>query len=286
MSSATWLPAFQAALPASATTRGADRAGVEAALVLAIERGVAACPELDPLAFARYLASRCDGDMLDHLEAIDAVELAQVWACAGGDAVAIARFERAYFSELRLGAARLRCTADELDEVAQEVRRMLFADAPPRILALTARGDLRALLRLMALRSAISARRKAGRAPVADDDLDLLDDSDSPMTAVAKQQHRDAFRAALTAALAALPPRDRTILRMHALDGVPLAALATMHRVDRATISRWLAAARESIYRETRRALGAQRGIAHADFDSFIDLLRSRFEVSLRAALA
>ena len=73
---------------------------------------------------------------------------------------------------------------------------------------------------------------------------------------------------------------------MHALDGVSLAALATMHRVDRATISRWIAAARETIYRETRRALTAQRGVAAADFDSFVDVLRSRFELSLRDALA
>ena len=97
---------------------------------------------------------------------------------------------------------------------------------------------------------------------------------------------RAAIRAALAAALATLAPRDRTVLRLHALDGVPLAALATMHGVDRATISRWIAAAREAVYRETRRALAAGQGIAAADFDSFIDVIRSRFEVSLRAALA
>ena len=103
---------------------------------------------------------------------------------------------------------------------------------------------------------------------------------------MAKDQHRTAFRAALAAALATLSARDRTVLRMHALDGVPLAALATMHGVDRATISRWIAAARDAIYRETRRQLAAARGVAAADFDSFIDVIRSRFEVSLRAALA
>jgi hypothetical protein len=59
-----------------------------------------------------------------------------------------------------------------------------------------------------------------------------------------------------------------------------------MHRVDRATISRWIAAARDTSYRETRRALAAGHGIAAADFDSFVDVIRSRFEVSLRDALA
>ncbi len=279
------LAGFQAALAPAA--RGSDQAEVGAAISAAVDRGLASCPELDRVEFAAYLGRRCDGDPLDFLDRIDAAELALVWACARGAGAAIARFERSYFGELRVGAARLRCTDDELDELTQDVRRALFAGEPPRVLEMTARGDLRALLRLMALRSAISARRRAGRAPLVDDaDLELVDDGDSPMALVAKDQHRAGFRTALAAALATLSPRDRTVLRMHALDGVPLAALATMHGVDRATISRWIAAARAVIYRETRRALAAQHGIAAADFDSFVDLIRSRFEISLRAALS
>lgn len=282
------LAAFVAGLPDGAAAP--DRAALAAPLAAAVAAGLAACPELDAAALAGYLARRCPpGAALDHLDHLDGAELALAWACAGGATAAIARFEARYFGELRVGVARLGCSADELAEVTQEVRRALFADAPPRLLALTARGDLRALLRLMAVRAAISARRRTGRAPVTDGDDDalaLLDDAPSPSARVARGQHRDAFRTALTAALATLSPRERTVLRMHALDGVSLAALATMHRVDRATISRWIAAARETIYRETRRALTAQRGVAAADFDSFVDVLRSRFELSLRDALA
>ena len=287
MSAAAIARAFWAALPPGADAQ--DRAAVEAALGDAVARGVAACAELDAVGLAGYLARRCPpGDVLDHLERVDPVELALVWACAGGDGAAITRFERAYFGELRAGSARLGCTADELAEVTQELRRALFATAgAPRLLELTARGDLRALLRLMALRGAISLRRRAGRAPLVDDaDLALIDDGEAAPALLARDQHRAAFRTALAAALAALSPRDRTVLRLHALDGVPLAALATMHGVDRATISRWIAAARDAIYRETRRRLAAEQGIAAADFDSFVDVIRSRFEVSLRAALA
>lgn len=277
---------LEAFLTAATTATIGERDTVSAALRDRLDEGRAACPDLPTARLASYLGQRCPtGDAADFLERVDGGELAIACACADGGA-AIARFEARYFGELRVGVSRLRCTDDELAEVTQEVRRLLFADTPPRLLTLTGRGDLRALLRLMALRVAISARRKALRTPVvADDDLELLDDGSSVGTRLARADHRQAFRAALATALAALSPRDRTLLRMHTLDGVPLAALATMHRVDRATISRWLAAAREEIYRSTRRALAAQAGVAAADFDSFVDVIRSQFDVSLRDAL-
>ena len=58
----------------------------------------------------------------------------------------------------------------------------------------------------------------------------------------------------------------------------------TMHRVDRSTISRWIARARQFVLAETRRQLAAD-GVAPEHFDSFIDVLRSNFELSLRRML-
>ena len=45
--------------------------------------------------------------------------------------------------------------------------------------------------------------------------------------------------------------------KVRALDGVSLAALATMHRVDRATISRWIAAARRCTSLRCSKLLGS-----------------------------
>jgi DNA-directed RNA polymerase specialized sigma24 family protein len=213
-SDADLLAAFVAALPASATAP--EPAVLGPALAAVVARGCAACPEVAPIALAGYLGRRCPGGaVLDHLEALDGEELALAWACADGASAAIARFEARYFGELRVGVARLGLTADELAEVTQEVRRMLFADEPPRLLGLTARGELRALLRLMAVRAAISARRRAGRAPLVDDGddpLGLLDDAPSPSAQVARAQHREALRGALAVALAALsPPRPHDL---------------------------------------------------------------------------
>jgi RNA polymerase sigma-70 factor (ECF subfamily) len=138
----------------------------------------------------------------------------------------------------------------------------------------------------MALRAGISLRRKQGRAALAGDALlDLPDTGDSPSLLVVKHEHRDKFRAALAAAVDALPPRDRALLKLHDLDGVGLAKLAVMHGVDRSTISRWLARARDAVYAETRRQLTARYGVDRADFDSFIDVIRSRFGASVHRML-
>jgi hypothetical protein len=254
-------------------------------------RAVRPAPRSTPIALAGYLGRRCPpgGAVLDHLEALDGEELALAWACADGASAAIARFEARYFGELRVGVARLGLTADELAEVTQEVRRMLFADAA----AAAPRAD---------------RPRRAARAPPPDGGAGRDQRAPTGRSRAAGRRRRRSARAPRRRAVAERPggagpaPRGaarragggagRAVTprphdpRLHALDGVSLAALATMHRVDRATISRWIAAAREQIYRETRRALTAQRGVAAVDFDSFVDVLRSRFELSLRDALA
>jgi len=246
--------------------------------------------EVDRAAFLGYLGARFEGpDIRDYFERIDGAELLLVFACAGRDARALARFERDYFGEIRVGASRLRCAADELDDVTQEVRRALFvprADGTVPIATMTARGDLRALIRLIALRAGISLRRKQGRAPLGDQPLvDVFDDVDSPSQLVLKHQHRQRFRAALEVAMDALDARDRALLKLHSIDAVPLAKLAAMHRVDRSTISRWLQRAREAVCAETRRQLVLQYGVDRDGLDSFVDVIRSNFGASMQRLL-
>jgi hypothetical protein len=270
------LAAFVAGLPDGALAP--DAAALGAPLAAAVTAGLAACPELDAAALAGYLARRCPpGVALDHLERLDGAELALAWACADGATAAIARFEARYFGELRVGVARLGCTADELAEVTQAVRRALFADAPPRLLALTARGELRALLRLMAARAAIDLRRRTGRAPVTDGDDDalaLLDDAPSPSAQVARGQHRDAFRAALTAALADAvaarahdPPHARARRRLarrpgHHAPGRPRHHLALDRRGARDDLPRDPARAHRPARRRRRRLRLVRRRLA------------------------
>lgn len=264
----------------------------EAQLQQAFEAARATYPGLSgaPADFFRYLGSRYPGpDVGEYLDQINVAELYLAWACIWGDRRALSIFDRSYLPEVRAGASRLRCAEDELDDITQEVRRRLLAprpDGPPRLATLTARGDLRALIRLMALRAGISLRRQHGRELPADDHiLEVAGSDGSPAVEFLKQEHRELFGRALERALARLEPRTRSALKLHSIEGVPLAKVATMYRVDRSTVTRWIQRARADILADTRRALIAE-GIAPDHFDSFLDVLRSNFEVSLQRLLA
>lgn len=212
-----------------------------------------------------------------------------VLACAHADLRAQRTFEAEYFKELRVGAARLRCSDDELDEISQAVRRSLFSPGPDGRAAIvdkTARGDLRALLRLMAIRAGISLRRRKDL-PLASDEalLAVVDGELSASGELIRAEHRAQFRIALEAAIAELAAKDRTLLRLHEVDGVTLAALARMYQVDRSTITRRLARVRAAILAGTRAQLSERFGVGPEQFESFIDVICSDFGVSIRGLL-
>lgn len=249
--------------------------------------------------FFAFLGERCAAvgpargdaaEVMAWLERHDAAELGLALACAELEPRAVRRFEGDYFAEIRIGVSRLRCSDDELDEVTQSVRRALFErgdDGRAKLLHRTARGDLRALLRVMALRAGLSARRRRDPTAARDDLLDLaVDGGTRASLALVKREHRQHFREALEAALAELSSKERTVLRLAEVDGVPPRRLATMYRVDRSTITRWLARARADVLAATRRQLRARFGIAHDDFERFVDVIRSDFGVSIHRLLA
>ena len=244
-------------------------------------------PQSDAHAFVTYLGRRCDAqDGVAFLERLDVEAATLAFACRDGDDAALRRFEATYFREVEVGASRLRCSPDELDEIRQATREALFSAGPdgrPKVLEMTGRGDLRALIRLIALRAGISRRRKQGRHAGEGDDaiLALEDLGPTASLALVKAEHRARFSAALEAAIAHLDPKSRTLLRMYELDGVDQAALGRMHRVDRSTIARWLARARKDLLKHTRRELEQRFGVRHGELESFLDVLRSGFDVSV-----
>ncbi|MCH9688136.1 MAG: hypothetical protein K0V04_42285 [Deltaproteobacteria bacterium] len=246
---------------------------------------------VDAAQYFQYLAQRCDrADVGDFIHQLDGPQLYLALACAHGDDRAVRRFEHEYFEEVRTGASRLRCAPDELDEITQRVREALFGAAPDgraKLVHMTGRGDLRALVRLVALRAGISLRRRQGRLPADGGDglVDVARLGDSPSLMLVKREHRERFVVALRAALATLDAKPRTVLRLREVDGLSQARLATMYRVDRSTITRWLTRARTDVLAETRRQLTALYGVGHHDFDSFVDVIRSNFAASIHRML-
>ena len=102
----------------------------------------------------------------------------------------------------------------------QIVRGHMFVGvngAPARVGEAATKGDLRGLVRIIAIRTALNQRRPTKRQDPLDDSpmLEMLAAvDDSPELAVLKDQQRQAFKTALEQALTTLTPRDRNVLRM------------------------------------------------------------------------
>src|SRR5262249_21587204 len=114
----------------------------------------------------------------------------------------------------------------------------------------------------------------AVRSPAPDAELQVL-----------KQTSQKEFREALHAALAGLAPRERNILRLHYLDGIPAARIAELYEVNAWTISRAMSGAREKLFDETRRLLGERLRMSAAQIDSLVGLVMSRLDLSLSRVL-
>jgi RNA polymerase sigma-70 factor (ECF subfamily) len=83
-----------------------------------------------------------------------------------------------------------------------------------------------------------------------------------------------------------MPRRDRNLLRLHFLGGVTLEQLAQMYGVHRATVVRWLAAAREAVLAATRDHVAHAIGAPASELDEMFSLVKSRVELSVERMLA
>lgn len=253
--------------------------------------GAAQHPGIDEPPALRGLLAACLARGARDLEA-RAADLYLAAACVAGDAAAIARLDATLPAVVRPALARLGVPAADDDEIVQRLRVALLVagDAGPcGLAAYSGRGELRAYLRAVAVRIALK-RIQREPAPLANDATDLLawlpDATDSPELALVKQRCRDDLRGAFAAALAALSPRERTLLRQHYIDGLTVDALGPLHQVHRATCARWIEAARVKILRGVRNHLRSRLELDDDALDSAIALVRSQLDLSLCRHLA
>jgi RNA polymerase sigma-70 factor (ECF subfamily) len=202
-------------------------------------------------------------------------------ACANGDPAALAAFE-SYLARVPLYLAGN--PPDVVDEVRQRLRVLLFTGERPRIRGYSGRGSLASWLKVAAVRTCSNLRRDertreaATRSPA------------EPGTDVERAQlqarYKTDFEAALKRALELLEPRERTLLKLHFLDGVSLDKLALMFDLSRATMGRRVASAREHAVEATFAELRARLDASDSEVQSLVHLVQSQLELSLRQALA
>jgi RNA polymerase sigma-70 factor (ECF subfamily) len=235
------------------------------------------------------LAGKLAADDAPPLASLDAAELHLAVACARGDTAALVAFERDHLSVVAVALAGMKLPAATVDDVRAAVRDKLLvgdgAGRAPRIVDYAGRGRLRGLVQVTATRLAIDRVRREGRETALPDASAIAAIGDVELSLI-KAQYRDAFVAGFTAAVAELPRRDRNVLRLHLLGGVTLEQLARMYGVHRATVVRWLAAARDALHAATRAQVAARLHAPADELDEMFALVQSRVELSLERLLA
>ncbi|MBI5542269.1 MAG: sigma-70 family RNA polymerase sigma factor [Deltaproteobacteria bacterium] len=209
-------------------------------------------------------------------------------ACLEGDPAAMAHLDRLIRSVSRRALARVGIAAD-LDEVCQQVRSKLLLGqrGPPKLGEYSGHGPLSRWLQTVVLRQALNERRHEARAegaatrclaadlqPLADPEIDFL-----------RRRYREDFDGAFAGALAGLSDRERSLLRLHLIDGLSYSQLAVPYQVERSTICRWLRTTREKLVEQTRARLAERLALSDSELDSLMRLLCNEIDVSIGGLL-
>ncbi len=207
-------------------------------------------------------------------------------ACAHGVADAVKHFDAEHLAHVADFVARIDSTPAFADEVRQRLRHRLLVgtpEEPARVLGYSGRGPLGGWLRVCAVREARAIAKDHRRndpifKEVASDDVD-------PELAHLKRKYGEAVSEAFRRALDSLDGDDRTMLRMHYLDGLTIEEVGALFKMSRATAARTMSRARQRLVDAVREDLADVLGVGRGEADSLLAFVRSRIDVSLRKHL-
>jgi RNA polymerase sigma-70 factor (ECF subfamily) len=135
----------------------------------------------------------------------------------------------------------------------------------------------------MATRVAIDMRRAGNKFidGAGDELLELPAADPDPALAAVRRECKQHFAPAFESAMAALERRERNLLRLHVVDGVPLEALARSYRVHKTTVVRWLVKARAHLFDAVCAELARRMGLGRDEAVRWVADIRSQVELSL-----
>lgn len=282
---------------------------VEARIEAAARAAAAQLPmlKLPVEPFAAVLAERVrqlaatDGEVEAVLGQLALGDLYLAWGCVQRAPAALAMLEATCLLPLSRAIAQIDPSPAFVDEALQQVRERLLcvggldgahgqgSQVQPRIASYLGQGSLRRWVRAAALRVALNLRRSE-RAPIhqsAEPDAlaDVATAQLDPELALVKARYRPALKAAFAQAVASLSSRERNVLRLHLMDGLPAEQIGQMYGVHRVSVARWLGQLRQQLLCETRKHLHKSLALSAEDLDELQGLFDSQLTLSLSRLL-
>jgi len=235
----------------------------------------------------RFAALARDAGVSDDGLSVCAGDFFLACAAGDGDAGALRAIEERYLARLPVRIRRLGSSPASIPDIMQMVRLRLFSGEAPRIRAYNASIPLEQWIKVIAIRTAISAHRKELSASAAEAAAPeaLVRSSTDVATTLMKEQHKRELESAIVRLFTQLTPRDRTVFRLHVLQGLSIDKIAKAYGVHRVTVGRWIWNAGEIVLDGLRRHFADQLGIVPAEFDSLARLMRSRLSIDVRRLL-
>ena len=268
---------------------GTDATDVEARVAEHHRAGSARWPTLalSPEAFAKRLARHLPGTTADYLGSLHATDFFLASACAEGLPGAAELLAKEHFGLIPTFITRVSFAHDreKPEDVVRSVEaQLLVADGsrPARIGEYSGKGSLGGWLRVVAVRIALNANRKHD--PATSRDVPDLDAGFDIELAYFKERYRAAFKAALEEAFARLEDDDRLILRLHSV-GTRGDEIARVTGVDRSTVMRRLARARQELFAATKRTLMQDLKVTPDEFESIARAVVGDLDLSLSRLL-
>jgi RNA polymerase sigma-70 factor (ECF subfamily) len=99
--------------------------------------------------------------------------------------------------------------------------------------------------------------------------------------ALIRARHGAELATALRAAVATLPARERSLLKLHVLDGLTIDDLCGFYEVHRATVARWIVKLKLQLFEEATRQLKEALAIDTSEVESLCRALGSQIDLSL-----
>jgi RNA polymerase sigma-70 factor (ECF subfamily) len=263
-----------------------DGAALDPDFARLLERGRRAWPTLTlaPETFGTRLArhAKQTSDPSQFLASVHAEDFYLACGVVEQDRAALECFEQHFMTQVGEYVLRVTVDHDLVTEVRQRLRQAIVVGdpPPPKLLEYSGKGALGGWIRIMAIRTALNLLRGKGLSDEEASEVEPRVVMD-PELAFVKAQAQHLFREAFLRALDSLPVQERSLLRLHYVEGLTMDQLSRMYKTPRSTIARRVNEVRQAILEATEQLLRDGHRLSTSEVQSLIHGAASHLQLTL-----